>query len=139
MCVTSQIDKFRPRSPKSVQPAIRKRWKLGIDTNKLLRVRVGQRLKQHGVYHREDPRGGANPQHQAEHRRRRESQILPHHSQCELDVLPQCSHGDPPLEVCTLEISLSSRLLKLTKLLAIPARICFQRVPLSECRSLSRG
>src|SRR6267378_7336048 len=59
-------------------------------------MRVRQRLKEYGVHHREYPGRGSDPEHQAQHRRSGETQILAHHADRELEVLPQRIHWIPP-------------------------------------------
>src|SRR5467141_3977475 len=96
MRIPAQIQKFRSRSPESVQTAVRKRRKLGVNTNKLFGMRVRQRLKEYGVHYREYARRGSDPEHQAQHRRSGKTQILTHHPDRELEVLPQRLHCIPP-------------------------------------------
>src|SRR5204862_6522099 len=95
MCIAAQIQKFRSGSPKSVQPAIRKRGKLSVHANELLRMRVRERGKEDSVDHREYPSGGSNPKHQAEHGRSRKTRILAHHADGKLAVLPESFHETP--------------------------------------------
>ena len=63
MRIPAQIQEFRSGSPETVETAVWKRRELGIDADKLLRMRVRQRLKEHGVHHREYAGRGANPKH----------------------------------------------------------------------------
>src|ERR1700686_4319933 len=96
MRIPAQIQKFRSGSPESVQTAVGKRRKLGVNADKLLGMRVRQRLKEYGVHHREYPGRGSDPEHQAQHRRSGKTKILAHHPECELKVLPQRFHWTPP-------------------------------------------
>src|SRR6266513_3241214 len=50
MRIPAQIQKFRSRSPESVQTAIRERRKLGVNADKLLGMRVRQWLKEYRVH-----------------------------------------------------------------------------------------
>src|SRR5258708_26655321 len=95
MAIAAQIQKFRPGSPESVQTAVRKRRKLGVNADKLLGMRVRQRVKEYGVHNREYPGRGSDPEHQAQHRRSGKTQILAHHPDGELEVLPQRFHWIP--------------------------------------------
>src|ERR1700694_3738099 len=106
MGVPAQTQKFRSGSPESVQTAVRKRRKLGVNADKLLGMRVRQRLKEYGVHHREYPGRGSDPKHQAQHRRSGKTQILAHHPNRELEVLPQRFHWIPPPGKDTLETCL---------------------------------
>jgi hypothetical protein len=96
MRVPPQVQGFRAGSPEAVKPAVRKCRKLGVDSNELFGMRVGKWLEEHGVHHRENPGGGPDSQHQAQHRRSREAQILAHHSNGKLDVLPKRFHRSSP-------------------------------------------
>src|SRR5882672_10821475 len=96
MGIPSKIQKFRPGSPEAVQSAIRERGKVRVDSNELLGVRVRQRLQEYGIHDRENPGRGSNPEHQAQHRRGREAEVLAHHSNGKLDVLPERFHRLPP-------------------------------------------
>src|SRR5713226_5962464 len=95
MRISPQVEEFRTRSPESVQSSVWKRRKFRVDADKLLGMRVRQRLKEHGVDHREYPRRGSDPQHQAQHRGSGKTQILAHHADRELEVLPQRFHETP--------------------------------------------
>src|SRR5229473_6307259 len=106
MRIPAQIQKFRSRSPESVQTAVRERRKLGVNADKLLGMRVRQRLKEYGVHYREYPGRGSDPEHQAQHRRSGETQILAHHPDRELAVLPQRFHWIPPPGKDTFETCL---------------------------------
>ena len=75
MRIPAQIEKFRSRSPETVQTAVR--------------MRIRQRLKEYSVHYREYPGCGSDPERQAQHRRSGETQILAHHADRELEVLPQ--------------------------------------------------
>src|SRR5579864_8166917 len=75
-----------------MQPSVRKRWKFRVNTNQLLRMRVGKRVEQNSSHHCKNSSCRADAQHEAEDRRCRESQVLPHHAQGELNVLPECLH-----------------------------------------------
>src|SRR6266403_2078378 len=96
MGIPSKIQKFRSGSPEAVQSAIRERGKFRVDSNELLGVRVRQRLQEYGIHDRENPSRGSNPEHRAQHRRSREAEVLAHHSNGELDVLPERFHWIPP-------------------------------------------
>src|SRR6267378_7245639 len=96
MGIPAKIEKFRPGSPEAVESAIRESWKFRVDSNELLGVRVRQRLQEHGIHDRENPGSGANSKHQAQHRCGRESEVLAHHSNGKLDVLPERFHWIPP-------------------------------------------
>src|SRR6266480_4071725 len=106
MRIPAQIQKFRSRSPESVQTAIRERRKLGVNADKLLGMRVRQWLKEYRVHYREYPGRGSDPEHQAQHRRSGKTQILAHHPDRELDVLPQRFHCIPPPGKDTFETCL---------------------------------
>jgi hypothetical protein len=92
MRVPAQIQEFRPGSPESVQTSIRKCGKFRVRADELFGMRVGQRLKEYGIDYREYSSGGSDPQHQAQHRRSGKAQILAHHADRKLEVLPQRSH-----------------------------------------------
>src|SRR6266550_7783564 len=62
MRMPGQIEKFRSRSPETVQTAVRKRRKLGVNADKLLGMRIRQRLKEYGVHYREYPGRGSDPE-----------------------------------------------------------------------------
>src|SRR5438309_1216525 len=96
MRIPAQIQKFRSGSPESVQTAVGKRRKLGVNADKLRGMRVRQWLKEYGVHHREYSGRGPDPEHQAQHRRSGKTQILAHHPDRELEVLPQRFHWIPP-------------------------------------------
>src|SRR5882672_1073385 len=96
MGIPAKIEKFRPGSPEAVESAIRESWKFGVDSNELFRVRVRQRLQEHGIHDRENSCGCSNSEHQAQHRGGRETEVLAHHSNGKLDVLPQRFHRTLP-------------------------------------------
>src|SRR6266404_1900227 len=96
MGIPAKIQKFRPGRPEAVESAIRESWKFRVDSNELLGVRVRQRLKEHSIHDRENPGSGSNAKHQAQHRCDRESEVLAHHSNGKLDVLPERFHWIPP-------------------------------------------
>ena len=96
MGIPAQIEKFRPGRPEAVQSAIREGWKFGVDSNQLFRVCVRQRLQEYGIHDRENPGRGSNSEHQAQHRRGREAEVLAHHSNGKLDILPERFHRIPP-------------------------------------------
>src|SRR5713101_9038409 len=103
MGIPAKIQKFRPGRPEAVESAIRESWKFRVDSNELLGVRVRQRLQEHGIHDRENPGSGANSKHQAQHRCGRESEVLAHHSNGKLDVLPERFHWIPPSGKGTFE------------------------------------
>jgi len=103
MRMPGQIEKFRSRSPETVQTAARKRRKLGVNADKLLGMRIRQRLKEYGVHYREYPGCGSDPERQAQHRRGGETQILAHHADRELEVLPQRIYWIAPPDNDTFE------------------------------------
>src|SRR6266446_1325664 len=96
MGVPAKIEEFRPGSPEAVESAVREGWKFRVDSNELFGVRIRQRLQEHGIHDRENPGRGSNSEHQAQHRRGREAEVLAHYSNGELDVLPQRFHWIPP-------------------------------------------
>src|SRR6266446_5905292 len=98
MGVPAKIEEFRPGSPEAVESAVREGWKFRVDSNELFGVRIRQRLQEHGIHDRENPGRGSNSEHQAQHRRGREAEVLAHHSNGKLDVLPERFHRIPPPE-----------------------------------------
>src|SRR6267143_1441898 len=105
MGIPAKIQKFRPGSPEATQSAVREGWKFRVDSNELFGVRVPQRLQEHGIHDRENSSGGSNSEHQAQHCRGRETEVLAHHSNGKLDVLPQRFHRIPPPGKGTFEDS----------------------------------
>src|ERR1700682_961634 len=104
MSIATQVEEFRPGSPEAVKAPIRKRWKFRVDSNELFGVRVRQGLQEHGIHDGENPSGGANAEHQAQDCRSREAEVLTHHSNGKLDVLPERFHRIPPPEKGTLAV-----------------------------------
>src|SRR6266403_2329919 len=96
MRIPAEVQEFRSGSPETVETAVRKRQKLGVNADEPLGMRVRQRLKEHGVHHREYPGRGSDTEHQAQHGRRGKTQILAHHADRKLEVLPQRFHWIPP-------------------------------------------
>src|SRR5258708_6810199 len=105
MGIPAKIQKFRPGSPEAAQSTVREGWKFRVDSNELFGVRVRQRLQEHGIHDGENSSGGSNSEHQAQHCRGRETEVLAHHSNGKLDVLPQRFHRIPPPGKGTFEDS----------------------------------
>ncbi len=95
--VLLQIKKFRRRSPEPRQPTIRKSRELCINAHQLFWMGIGKWPQQNRVHHSENASGCSDAQHKAEHRRRREPKILPHHPQCKPQILFKRLHQCPRL------------------------------------------
>src|SRR5712672_929612 len=103
MGIAAQIQEFGTGSPEPMQTTVGKGWKLGVNANELFGMRIGKRLKQDGIDHRENSSGGSDPEHQTEHCRRRKAWVLAHHTECKLKILPQRVHRQPSHDKGTLE------------------------------------